>query len=200
MTRIIIVRHGETDWNKEKRFMGKNDFSLSDKGKEQACRLAERLEGENIDIIFSSPLRRALETAEEVAKKKGLKVLTEKKLVERNFGILEGITLEEAKKGMGDDFFDKVIDEKFFRIPQGESTYDVEKRVGNFLKDILGWDGDRNFLIVSHGGVGRIMINYLTKEDKLKNKFMTNTGVTIINIKDGKAEVETFNCYKHLKD
>src|SRR6185369_6866034 len=95
MTTILLARHGETDWNVERRVQGHSDTPLNDRGRQQACALAEELAGESIDAVYSSDLLRAHETARIVAEQRGLGVTSIRDLRERHFGTWEGLTDEE---------------------------------------------------------------------------------------------------------
>ena len=88
--RLILVRHGETDWNVEHRFQGQSDQPLNAKGHEQAKAVATRLQDSVIDLVISSPLQRALETANAIAAHLNLTVQCDDRLKERHFGVLEG--------------------------------------------------------------------------------------------------------------
>ena len=101
MTKLLLVRHGETDWNRHGRWQGGSDTQLNDLGREQARALAEELDGE-IDVLYSSDLARARETAEIVAAKLGLEVRLDPRLRERGFGSWEGLTTIEIEERFAD--------------------------------------------------------------------------------------------------
>src|SRR4029079_3482461 len=92
MTTILLARHGETDWNVERRVQGHSDTPLNDTGRGQARALAEELAGEPIDAVYSSDLVRAHETARLVAEQRGLDVTAIRDLREKHFGTWEGLT------------------------------------------------------------------------------------------------------------
>src|SRR6185437_6606991 len=97
MTTLLLVRHGETDWNAERRYQGHADVPLNDRGVEQARELAEQLAGERIDAIYSSDLSRAHATAEIVGERLGVPVVTDPDLREIDVGAVEGLTFEESR-------------------------------------------------------------------------------------------------------
>ena len=97
MLRLILVRHGETEWNAQRRYQGHSDVPLSALGRRQAARAAERLAALKIDAVYTSDLGRALETAEIIAEQRGLEVCAEPRLRELNFGVFEGLTFDEAQ-------------------------------------------------------------------------------------------------------
>ena len=95
--RLILVRHGSTAWNEEGKYQGTIDIPLSDRGRQEAEMVAERLRDEKIDAVYSSNLRRARETAEIIARPHGLPVQVIEELGEMNFGDWEGMTAQEIK-------------------------------------------------------------------------------------------------------
>lgn len=97
-TTIVLVRHGETDWNRENRFQGHADTELNEAGRAQAAELADTLGGEGVSAVYTSPLRRASETAVIVAARLGLDVRPLEALREIHVGDWEGLTIEEVKE------------------------------------------------------------------------------------------------------
>jgi broad specificity phosphatase PhoE len=137
VTTLLLVRHGETDWNADGRLQGQTDRALSDYGRRQAQRLAEELEGERIEAIHSSDLTRARETAEIVGARLGLAVAIDPDLREKDWGTWEGLTAGER---------DRV---EFV----GESTAAHQERMLRALRRIsAGHPGDGLVLVVTHGG------------------------------------------------
>jgi broad specificity phosphatase PhoE len=137
VTNLLLVRHGETDWNADGRLQGQTDRPLSDFGRAQARRLADELAEETLDAIYSSDLARARETAEIVGERLGLPVSLDPGLREKDWGTWEGLTAVER---------DRV---EFV----GESTEAHQERILNALRRISERhsDGD-NVLVVTHGG------------------------------------------------
>ena len=135
MTTLLLVRHGETDWNRDGRWQGGSDTSLNDLGREQACSLAAELDGD-IAAVYSSDLARARETAEIVAETLGLEVQVDARLRERGFGSWEGLTTPEIENRFGDSH-------RRWRAGEGAGADDAETfedfsaRVNGFLADVL---------------------------------------------------------------
>ena len=98
MTTLLLVRHGETDWNRDGRWQGQSDTPLNELGRRQARELAEQLDG--VDVVYSSDLARARETAEILAERAGVEVRLDPRLRERGFGAWEGLTLAEIESGL----------------------------------------------------------------------------------------------------
>ena len=137
MTTLLLVRHGETDWNADGRLQGQTDRPLSDFGRRQARQLADGLEDEKLEAIYSSDLIRARETAEIVGERLGLPVVLDPDLREKDWGTWEGLTAVER---------DRV---EFV----GESTEAHQERILRALRAIsTRHPGDRRVLVVTHGG------------------------------------------------
>ena len=137
MTTLLLVRHGETDWNAEGRLQGQTDRPLSDYGRRQAQQLAAELDGEELEAIYSSDLARARETAEIVGRKLGLPTVLDPGLREKDWGTWEGLTAVER---------DRV---EFV----GESTEAHEERILRALRRISeGHPDGGSVLVVTHGG------------------------------------------------
>lgn len=140
---IYIVRHGQTDWNKVGKIQGHTDIELNKQGEEQALIVKEKLKNIKFDKVFSSPLKRALKTAQIIYNGE---IVSDDRLKERYNGELEGKTKNEIK-----DFPD-------FNDPN-ETSYGIEplndfrNRINNFIKEILTKYKNKNILIVSHAGV-----------------------------------------------
>lgn len=149
-TRIILARHGETDWNRERRWQGHADRPLNDTGREQAEALAAELAGEPIAAVYSSDLMRAHETARVVADRLGLDVVTVPGLRERRFGSWEGLQDVEVERLYPDSN----------GPPDGESRVDMLDRVLESLEAIADANRDRTVLVVSHGGPIRAVLRH----------------------------------------
>ncbi|OPY58215.1 MAG: Phosphoserine phosphatase 1 [Pelotomaculum sp. PtaU1.Bin035] len=156
--RIFFVRHGETAWNALMKLQGHADVSLSDRGREQVELLARRLAGEKIHCFYSSDLSRACETAEIIAKPHRLNIKTVPALREINFGVWEGLTIQEIKEVFADEIKMWWANPLSTRIPGGETLNDVAERSVGAVKKIIGDHSDENIVIVSHGGTIRSII------------------------------------------
>ncbi|VVB79780.1 2,3-bisphosphoglycerate-dependent phosphoglycerate mutase [uncultured archaeon] len=181
---IIIARHGETTENKKKHLSGNsNTAQLTEEGKKHAQVLKSFFR--DLDLVISSPLDRAMETAKPVAEKFGLNVVSDDLLREFDFGDLDGKSEEgEAKE----DLFRRREDLNF-KFPKGESYNDVLARVDLFLKSLLP-KKHKKVLIVSHAGVCRALLVRLTKEGKQKIKDMdkirsSNSRLYLVNSVSG---------------
>ena len=135
MLHLMLVRHGETEWNAQRRYQGQSDVLLSDLGMRQAELIAERLAGQKIDAVYASDLKRALETARVIAGKSGLALLTDPRLRELKFGILEGLTFDEAQARYPQMIAAWI--ENFNNTPDGAETIEqFNTRIVSLLGDL----------------------------------------------------------------
>lgn len=151
MLHLMLVRHGQTEWNAQRRYQGQSDVPLSALGRRQAARLAERLAGEEIDAVYASDLGRAFETAQMIVENTGLEVVPEPRLRELKFGVMEGLTFEEAQARYPEMIAAWLDD--FNRPPQGAETIDVfNARCVALLEELQGKHDEQVVLLVAHGG------------------------------------------------
>jgi alpha-ribazole phosphatase/probable phosphoglycerate mutase len=168
MQTIFLVRHGETQWNAELRFQGKSDIGLNEEGFRQSRLLAKRLEKEKIDMAYSSPLERALQTAEIITEPHNLSIITHSGLSERSHGAVEGMTKDEFREK-----YPKVWEEyeKTRELPGIKGIETVEQsneRCTKAFIEIVKSNPGRNILIVAHGGANKGIIHELTGKDYMK--------------------------------
>jgi probable phosphoglycerate mutase len=151
MTQLILIRHGETVWNTERRLQGQFDSPLTERGLWQARQVGERMRAETFSALYSSDLPRALRTAEHIAAITGHSILTDERLRERHFGIFEGLTRAEMER------CDPVAQSRFlerapeYAVPGGESPAGFMARVRAALEDIAGRHAEQTIVIVTHG-------------------------------------------------
>ena len=150
MTTILLARHGETDWNVERRVQGHTDRPLNETGRAQALALADRLAGEPIDAVYSSDLVRAHETARIVADRLGLPVTALPDLREKHFGSWEGLTDREV--------LDRFPEARTGHWGDAETTEEVSRRVLDALRRIAEAHPAGRVLVVSHGGPLRAVL------------------------------------------
>jgi len=202
MTRLYIVRHGQSEWNLHNKVQGTKNTNLSELGIKQAHLLADRLSNFDIDYIYTSDLNRAYETAKIIAEhnNKEVKKLTE--LREMSFGIWEGLTSNAINK-LYKDLYElwKTSPEKV-KIEKAETLEVVQKRIINSVKKIIRENPNKNILIVSHGtSIKALILGLLGIELHFYTKIrLDNTSLSIIDIKDdGKAVLTLLNDTCHLR-
>jgi broad specificity phosphatase PhoE len=161
MITIILARHGETDWNTDIIFRGRADVPLNDAGLRQAGRLGEYLSGEKIDVIYSSPLKRAVKTAEAIATRQGLDINIVDNLNDIDCGRWQGLSLQEVKDKYPELYQDWLDTPEQVRLPGGETLAEVRNRVVPFIEDAMMRCGEGTILLVSHRVVHKVIIGAL---------------------------------------
>jgi len=207
--KLILIRHGESDGNVQRKFCGFKDVCLTKKGIWQAERLAYRLKGLSVDAVYCSDLKRACHTAEIIFRDRGIDIVTNPKFREMNFGIWEGYTFEEVKSkyGYGDEFnlWLENINEKI-NILQGESLVDLNNRVMTELDKIFKkhqkTNKDDTIAIICHGGTVRVILcNVLNLELKYMYRIeQYPTALNIIDYYDNRGFISLLNDTSHLED
>ncbi|HUX21967.1 MAG TPA: histidine phosphatase family protein [Spirochaetia bacterium] len=152
-TRVLLVRHGETVWNKEGRIQGHLDSDLTPRGVAQASSVASRLKGYGFDALYSSDLGRAFKTAERIAAATGCRIIREPRLRERNLGIFQGMTEGEILERYPVEWERFRSMEPDYRIPDGESSRDRILRSESLLDEVAERHSGETVLFVTHGGI-----------------------------------------------
>lgn len=164
MKNIFVIRHGETDFNKDSRYLGRTDKPLNAIGLCQAKKLAEKTSDLDIEIIYCSPLKRAVETAEYIKIKHNCKILINEYFIERSIGVYEGLTKDEAKNKYP-DLYARNITRIFDDAPSnGETIDEVMKRVFIGLNEIKNQNKFSNILISTHGFIAKVINKYFNPQ------------------------------------
>ena len=158
---IYIIRHGQTDWNIEKRTQGHTDIALNTNGIKQAELIAEKIADLKIDNIISSDLKRAYMTAQIINKNLNKTIEKDKRIREFCFGTLEGITRDKITQETWDDF------NKNPKQYNAETKEEIFNRIKSFIDDI---NLNKNTLVVTHGGAIRMIKYYLDNGDNFNDK------------------------------
>ncbi|MGY1745508.1 bifunctional RNase H/acid phosphatase [Blastococcus sp. SYSU D00695] len=195
-----LLRHGQTEHTPERRFSGRNELPLSAIGRAQAEAAAERAAGLGIDVVVASPLRRTRETAEIVAARVGLPVLFDDDLVEMDFGDLEGLTADEARR-RHPLAARRVFSEVDVPTPGGESIADVSRRVARARARVLHEHRGRTVLLVSHvTPIKLLLAAALDVDDAVVHRvFLAAASLsTVAWSTDGRHSVRLVNDVSHL--
>ncbi len=198
---LILLRHGETDWNIQGRMQGRTDTPLNAQGLTQAQRLAERLmREEQIDAIYTSPLARARITAEIVGQKLGLKPIPDERLMERGAGVFEGLTAPEFAERYPDLHRAWLNEAHRPNLPGAEARDDFHRRVAAFLDSIRAEHPHQRIAVVSHGGTLSMLLATLIGLDFYRRSpfRFDNTSFTRVHWTDGTVRVELLNDTCHL--
>ncbi len=192
MKELLLIRHGETDHNKELRFTGFTDIPLNSTGRYQAANLKDKFMSEGITSIYSSDLKRAAETAEIISGGSRLEITPA--LREMNFGIFETLNYQELMKDYSEEFNLWGVNKKNYRIPQGESYSEMAERVLSFVGNILDSDSDKMAIISHSGCIRTILAFYLlgTVEDTWKFA-IDNCTITRLCIGNKRSFLKTLN-------
>lgn len=191
MTRIALIRHGSTAWNKEGRMQGSTDIPLDEEGVEQARKLGLRLADEQWDLIYTSHLSRAKRTGQIIAAQLGITdIFEDERLREISGGQTEGTNEAERLVKWGPDWR---------QLELGmETEAAVHDRGLAFMEDLLQAHAGKHILIISHGAFIRQLIRKLTPNQAITDH-LKNTSVTRFNIKDDVWDCDLYNCTKHLE-
>ena len=164
---VLLVRHGETDYNATGRFQGRTDTPLNDRGREQSRALARALEGEELAALYSSPLARARETAEIVGARLVLEPVYDDRLVEAYAGEWQGRLCDDVIAEAPGAFAAWRAAEPGFRFPGGESVAEQAARVAAALADVAA--GPLPALVVTHGGAIRTVVGVVAPGGAIAN-------------------------------
>ncbi len=154
-TELILIRHGETDWNKDERIQGQQDIPLNEKGRSQAAHLKPAMKSLNPDVIYSSDLSRALETASIGTEKEISEIIQDKGLRERCFGSYETHSRQFIRENWDSTFFMDMYGEPSKDIEGAEKIFDFQNRVVESLSGIAKQHPNERIAIFTHGGVIR---------------------------------------------
>jgi broad specificity phosphatase PhoE len=201
MLEIVLVRHGETDFNTAEIFRGRLDIHLNKKGMRQAELLGEYLSRDRIDIIYSSPLKRAIETAGAIAAHHALDVNTVPDLIDLDYGDWQGLSLKEVKAKYGEIYQDWTDTPEQVRIPGGETLHEVRCRVMPFVRDAMMKYREGCITLVSHRVVCKVLICALL--DMNDSHFpmirIDNCGITRFDYGDGRLVLTAHNDTSFLR-
>lgn len=194
--KIYLIRHGETDQNKRKCLQGRSDVELNEYGRELARKTAEGLMDVDFDIIFTSPLKRAKETAEIIKGDRGIPIFCEARIQEISFGEYEGLCYGKDGYSIPDEdfmnFFHKP--QEYATAPGGESFEEIIDRTGAFLQELLQNERykGKNILLSTHGCALKALlmnINGSSLAEFWGEGVHKNCAVSLIEVKDSQAVV-----------
>lgn len=198
--KIYITRHGTTEWNLQRRLQGWQDSNLTKEGIDRAIKLGERLDNIDFDIIYTSPQNRAFETSRLIRGNKKTPIVTHDGLKELGFGIWEGLELSVIEKEYPKEYYIYRNNPVEYIPIEGESYFDLLKRVKEFLEEIETIDAE-NILVVSHGVTIKAIIkiiNNLTLEEFSKLPVYTGTSLNIVEINESKMKLIMENDTSHI--
>jgi probable phosphoglycerate mutase len=200
MTRVIVVRHGQTEWNVEARIQGQGDSVLTQEGLAQARALASRLAAEPFDALISSDLGRAAETARAIAERCGKPIVLDARLRERHFGAGEGMTYEEVDRAYPGAFARIRNVDPDFVIPGGEGRRQFHGRVVSAMDSLAQAHDGRTIVVVTHGGVLATFFRHVhgIPLDVAHPISITNASYNVLAHDRARWSVETWSDSAHL--
>jgi broad specificity phosphatase PhoE len=201
MTTLFLVRHGRTGWNKEQIFRGTKDIPLDEVGREEALLVGERLKGERITAVFSSPLARAKETAEAIARFHSIEVQVMAGLNDLNFGEWEGMSLTAVKRQFPDLYQQWLQAPHQVVFPRGEGLEAVRSRAMKVVEEISKRHPRDTVALVSHRVVLKVLICALLGLDNSHfwNIGQDTTAINCFHFKNGGWIAALLNDTCHLK-
>ncbi len=200
MTRLILIRHGETVWNREHRMQGHSDSPLSDTGLRQAQLLAQRLKEIEFTALYCSDSGRAHHTARSVAEATGHELIVEPRLRERHFGVFEGLTGPEIQAQHPDAYVRFKSRDPHYAVPGGESAAAFRDRALACLTEIAGHHANEVVVIVTHGLVCDIAYRAAHGIELMARRDfeLVNAGLNRFRYEDGAWHIEVWGDAAHL--
>ena len=159
-TEIILIRHGETDWNSQQRMQGHSNSDLSEVGRGQIQALGELMKNVSFDHIYSSDSLRARQTAEAITQYSGHTLQFDQRIREKNLGVFEGLTSTEAKERHPEIYRLFKTAGANYVIDEGESTQQLLERALEFIEEIRLRHPQERVVMVTHGGVVRVLMKH----------------------------------------
>lgn len=183
-TTIYLTRHGQTEWNIERRLQGRGNSPLTEAGIERANELRDRIKDIDIDVIYSSPIERALDTANIIKGEKSIEVITDDGLMEMCFGDYEGRKTDEVMKENPEWNIDLIMhgDVKLC-APNGENLGDVRNRIKDTMDRVIDENRGKSILVVAHGITLKALMYYF-KDEEVNSEVMGQATLTKVNIDD----------------
>jgi probable phosphoglycerate mutase len=201
LTRICLVRHGETAWNAEKRIQGHTDIALAESGLAQAEAVARCLPRQSVSALYTSDLLRASQTAACIGNVLGLPLSLLPSLRERCYGIFEGLTYDEARARYPVDFHALEMRDPDYAFPEGgESLRQLHARVTGQLRRLAMDHSGQLVVLVTHGGVLDI-VNRFVRDNPLdtpRDFLIPNAGITWLSVSGERWTLEAWGDTAHL--
>lgn len=203
MTKVYLTRHGETEWNEKGIMQGWGDSPLTELGKKQAKWLGERMKDLHIDVIYTSPIGRALNTAKIVKGDRDIPLIEYDGLKEIQIGGWEGLNQEEMKSLSEENYYNFWnVPSKYIPTGDGEIFNEVKDRSFNAISEIIEKEKGKTILIVTHTITLKSYLTALEKRDidtLWDEPFIKQTSLTEINFNDEGYEIPLLACMEHHK-
>ena len=199
---MIVVRHGETKWNAEGRIQGHQDVALNERGERQVAAVAQRLAEEPVDAVYSSDLRRTMQTAEPIAKVLGKEIVQDQRLREWKLGVLETLVPEEAAQKKPEAYRIYLERNPEEVVSGGESIRQRHERAISCVREIAERHPCERVVVVTHGGIVddlyRSAMEIALEADQ--DWPLYNCGINTLKIKNGEWKIEKWGDVDHLSE
>ena len=199
-TKVILIRHGETEWNLSGRWQGHADSALSERGVSQAVALGERMKKESIDHFYTSDLERAQHTSRLVGEPSGWLAEPMESLRERDLGVLEGLTTDEMIDKFPNQYKSFRNDGSDYQVPHGESFRQFYERCSQALEEVSFRHSGKRIGLVTHGGFLGAIFRYVLKIplDAERNYVLLNCSVNRLEKTDKGWNLISWGDVAHL--
>jgi len=201
MTKIYLVRHGQTAWNKEEIFRGRSDVPLDETGLREAELAAGFFRGAEVTAIYSSPLSRASQTAGKIAEVLSLKVVPLEGIMDMSFGVWEGRPLREIKENDGERYRQWLEAPHRLNLPGGESLDEVRERSMAALEGVIRRHAEEAVILVSHRVINKVILCAILGLDNSHfwQLAQDTTAINLIHHRNGRYSLSLMNETCHLK-
>lgn len=199
LTTVLLIRHGQTDWNIAGRWQGHIDIPLNETGVHQSKLLAKRLATWPIEAIYTSDLKRAIQTADQIGIELGIRPIKDRAFRERNGGSFQGLTGQELKNNYGEEW--RRVRQDGWAPPNGESNKEVSTRMVSAFQKVVQSHLGSTIAIVSHGGALKLLISHilgLPAGQPAPIRIGENTGLSIIETNQQSSTLTLLNDDCHL--
>lgn len=202
MTKLYLTRHGQTEWNFQRRFQGHKGSPLTDQGIKEAENLRDRLKDVKFEAIYSSPLNRAYDTAQILKGDRDLRIVIDERIKEMGFGDWEGRKAEEVRENHPEMFDNLWNSPTKYQSEKGETYQQLYDRVIPAIEEIKK-NHQGNVLIVAHGIVLAIIMLYVKGrplKDLWEDRVLPNTSLTIVDAENDKFNIELYGDTSHYDE
>lgn len=202
MTKIFLIRHGQSEWNKLNKIQGQKNTILTELGEKQALYMGNRLINEKIDIIYTSDLKRAYDTAKIISNEINKPLISSDAIREINFGPWEGLNTEELLDKYKDEYLTWNKEPDKLNMDGVETLEDLKNRGMKYINNIIKENQNKNIAIVSHGAMLKVIILGLLGMEMsyYKNISLNNVSLSIVECRDYNNVLTLLNDTSHLKE
>lgn len=190
-TRLILIRHGETEYNRKKRYSGSTDIAINSVGIRQSKAVVDKLKREHIDVIYSSNKLRAKQSAKIMFP--GKRIILSSKLAEIDFGVFEGLTRDQMISLYPKVFASWIKHPYKARIPKAETLLQLCKRISAEINKIVRNSNGKNIAIVFHGAAISVFINYILHKRDFWKFLPSSASLSIVEYDKNRKKLVMFN-------